>query len=132
MAYASRAGHAITNPDAPDSFFQCDRDGFWYNRSEGQFQFDFRGPRLMNIQIFVCRSCLDKPYEFNRPIVTPADPIPIKNPRPAQTNTGDAGFGMGAGWSVGPWSVGSDYVLPQPIPNNDLSPPQIGGVFDDE
>lgn len=130
MAYASRAGRAYAKPDSPEAFFQCDRDGFWYLRSEGTFQHDWRGPRLENLQIFVCRNCLDKPYEFNRPIMTPADPIPIRNPRPAQTNTGSVGFGMG-GWSVGPWSEGQSPTQPASIPSDDLAPPQFGGTFEE-
>lgn len=29
----------------------------------------------------VCRECLDKPFELNRPLLLPPDPVPIKDPR---------------------------------------------------
>lgn len=132
MAYASKAGRAITNPDAPSAQFQCDRCGCWASRNmEGQFQFDWRGPRLMNIQIFVCSRCLDEPFPFFRPIIIPADPLPIINPRPAQTDTGGVGWGMG-GWDTGGWDLGQSPVAPGNIPPGDLNEPQnVGGTFDE-
>lgn len=38
---------------------------------------EWRGPTLMNIEIYVCRPCYDKPQENIRAIVLPADPVPI-------------------------------------------------------
>lgn len=31
----------------------------------------------------VCNRCLDKPFIFNKPIILPPDPVPVKDPRPA-------------------------------------------------
>jgi len=74
----------------------------------------------MNIEIFVDNGCLDKPFNFNRPIVVPPDPIPIINPRPAQTDTGEVGWSMG-GWSTGGWSIGQSPTVPGPV--TDPAPP---------
>lgn len=54
----------------------------WYNDTDLKWQFDFVGPRLMNLRIRVCSRCLDKPFEHWRPIIVPPDPVPIPNPRP--------------------------------------------------
>ena len=72
-----RTGRARVDPLNPISFFRCDRCGFWDNRDRGVFQKEWRGQRLVNIQLFVCQRCLDKPFLFNRPIVYPPDPKPV-------------------------------------------------------
>lgn len=53
-----------------------------YNRTDLAWQFDWEGPRLQNLRLLVCSRCMDKPFEHNRPIVVPPDPVPVKNPRP--------------------------------------------------
>lgn len=68
---------------APRALAVCDRCGFMYNHDMLQWQWDWqRGPRLFNLRILVCQSCLDIPQESGRTIVLPPDPIPIRNPRP--------------------------------------------------
>ncbi len=81
MAYASRSGRARTSARSPDAFFVCDRCGMWGNRSRANWQFDWRGAALQNIQLLVCKRCLDRPQEQLRAIVLPADPVPIVQPR---------------------------------------------------
>lgn len=81
MAYASRSGRARTSIVSPHAHAICDRCGFRYNRSDLQWQFDWRGPTMQNIRILVCQSCLDTPQEQQRAIVLPADPVPIVQPR---------------------------------------------------
>jgi hypothetical protein len=46
-----------------------------------KWQYQFRGPKLQNIRLLVCPTCLDKPQEQLRTFVLPADPIAISNPR---------------------------------------------------
>lgn len=75
-------GHARINPSAPTAIGVCDRDGFQYNHSDLQWQFEWRGAELVNIGILVCPACLDVPAQWLRPIVLGPDPIPIRNPRP--------------------------------------------------
>jgi hypothetical protein len=65
----------------PRAFAVCDRCGIWYNHDQLRFQFDWRGPSLMNLRVLVCPSCVDRAQEQLRSIVIPADPVPIQNPR---------------------------------------------------
>lgn len=50
------------------------------------WQAQWIGPRLQNLKILVCESCLDVPQEQLKMFIIPADPIPIYVPRPAQYN----------------------------------------------
>lgn len=77
-------GRARVNASNPRAFGVCDRCGFWHNLQDLSWQFDWRGPRLMNLRIRVCRQCTDKPFIFNKPIILPPDPIPVADPRPQQ------------------------------------------------
>ncbi len=81
MAYASRAGRARVSPSNPQALAVCQRCGIWYNHVDLQMQFQWQGNKLQNLQILVCRECLDIPQPQLRAIVIPADPLPIPNPR---------------------------------------------------
>ena len=81
MAYASQSGRASTNPSNPRAFAVCDRCGFWHNRVDLQWQFDWAGSGLINKRLLVCHECYDTPQEQLRAIVVPADPVPIQQPR---------------------------------------------------
>jgi len=129
MVYASKAGHATTNPDNPSAFGVCDRCGQTWNLQELPWQFDWRGNRLMNLKLRICPPCQDKPFNFNRPIVVPPDPVPVFNPRPQQTDTGEVGWSMG-GWSTGGWSVGQSPINPAPV--IDPAPPVTNLTIDDD
>jgi hypothetical protein len=76
-------GRAQISARAPRALGVCDRCGFLYNHDELQWQWDWlQGPRLFNLRILVCRTCLDIPQESGRTIVLPPDPVPIADPRP--------------------------------------------------
>jgi hypothetical protein len=77
-------GHARVNPRNPEAFGICDRCGWRYNLNDLSFQHDWRGNRLMNLNIRVCNRCYDTPFEHFRPIIVPPDPIPVFQPRPDQ------------------------------------------------
>lgn len=130
MGWASKGGHAYADSSNPEAWGVCDRCGQTWLLRELKFQFDFRGPRLMNTQLRVCQPCTDLPCVWFKPIVVPPDPIPVPNPRPQQTNTGPAGWSMGAGWSVGPWSVGSNSVGPTTV--IEQAPPMTTLPVDEE
>ena len=66
----------------PRALGKCDRCGAIYQHDQLQFQYQWAGPKLQNLRILVCRSCLDLPNEQLRTIVLPPDPVPIQNPRP--------------------------------------------------
>lgn len=76
-------GNAQISARAPRALGVCDRCGSLYNLDTLQWQWDWQqGPRLFNLRILVCRSCLDVPQESGRTIVLPPDPVPVANPRP--------------------------------------------------
>lgn len=76
-------GRAQISARAPRALGVCQRCGFTYNLDELQWQFDWnRGPRLFNLRIQVCPTCLDVPQENGRTIVLPPDPVPVKYPLP--------------------------------------------------
>lgn len=82
MGYASRAGRAIASSRRPVAFAVCDRCGTWFNHNRLHWQHEFSGNKLINIRLLVCRSCLDVPQEQLKARNVPADPMPIRNPRP--------------------------------------------------
>lgn len=72
----------------PSPWAYCDRCGFRYLHSDLVWQFDWRGNQLANLRILVCkRTCDDKPFELNRPIIIGPDPIPVRDPRPGYQAT---------------------------------------------
>lgn len=76
-------GHASIDPTQPAAKAVCDRCGFLYSHRDLRWQSDWRGPRLQNLRLLVCQSCLDTPQmNGQRTILIPPDPIPIQNARP--------------------------------------------------
>ena len=75
-------GRASVDADNPRAFGVSDRSGRWYNHDELVWQYDWRGPRLMNLRILVPASEYDVPQEQLRPKPVPPDPTPIFNARP--------------------------------------------------
>jgi hypothetical protein len=76
-------GRAQISAKAPRATAICQRCGFMYNLDQLQWQWDWQqGPRLFNLRIQVCRTCLDVPQESGRTIVLPPDPMPVKYPLP--------------------------------------------------
>src|SRR5882762_2491349 len=76
-------GRAQISQSHPRALAVCDRCGFMFNHDDLQWQWDWlQGPRLFNLRILVCRTCLDVPQESGRTIVLPPDPVPVANPRP--------------------------------------------------
>ena len=76
-------GRAQISARAPRATAICDRCGFMYNLDRLSWQWDFlQGPRLFNLRILVCSTCLDVPQVSGKTIVLPPDPVPVMNPRP--------------------------------------------------
>ncbi len=74
--------YARVNPQDPSAFAQCDRCGFWRNRTDLVWQDQWAGTHLYNIQILVCKErCYDVPQEQLRTIILPPDPPPVLNAR---------------------------------------------------
>lgn len=59
----------------------CDRCQFVWELSKLQYQYDFRGDQLANTRFRVCPPCMDVPYQGNRPVKLPPDPVPALDPR---------------------------------------------------
>lgn len=84
----------------PRSAAICDRCGRMTNHDQLSWQFDYLfGPRLFNLRILVCRTCLDIPQPSGRTIVLPPDPVPVANPRPENYALADNPVSP-LGWSV--------------------------------
>ena len=74
---------ATVNVHNLSAWGKCDRCDLVYPLNELVWQYDWRGNQVQNIKLRVCtRTCVDKPYEGWRPLKLPADPIPVKDPRP--------------------------------------------------
>jgi hypothetical protein len=82
---------AAVNPGNPEALAQCDRCGFWYNRSKLQWQFQWAGTHLQNLGFLVCKICIDTPFEQLRTIILPPDPPPVLNARPPNFTYEEAG-----------------------------------------
>lgn len=76
-------GNARISAQSPSALAICQRCAGMYNLSDLQWQWDWRfGPRLRNLMIKVCRTCLDVPQESGRTVVLPPDPVPVAFPLP--------------------------------------------------
>ena len=82
MGYASRSGHAVTNPQHPRAFGVCDACGFWFNHHKLRYAVEWQGTQLVNLRFLVCERCWDKPNDQLRAKIVPPDPVPIRDPRP--------------------------------------------------
>lgn len=81
MGYASRSGRAATSSSSPRAHAICDRCGARVNHDTLVWQYDWRGPTMLNTRKLVCSRCVDVPQQQLRAITLPADPMPISNPR---------------------------------------------------
>ena len=74
--------YARVDAQNPEAFAQCDRCGFWYNRSKLVWQNEWAGMQLYSTGVLVCfERCYDIPQEQLRTIILPPDPPPIVNAR---------------------------------------------------
>jgi len=78
MQVNGRARISATQPRAKGI---CDRCGFMYSLSDLQYQFQWAGSGLVNLQLRVCRRCMDIPQIQFKSFVLPPDPLPVDNPR---------------------------------------------------
>jgi hypothetical protein len=74
-------GHAKVDPQRPSAFAICERCGFQYNHRDLRWQTEFRGREVRRTGFLVCQTCFDLPNPTLKPVVLPADPVPILNPR---------------------------------------------------
>lgn len=113
-------GRAKISARSPEALAICQRCGFMFNLSDLQWQWDWQqGPRLKNLRIQVCRTCLDVPQENGRTIVLPPDPIPKMYPLPEDYASADNPLSA-LGYNV------ANNFLPQPPYNQPTSGANIG------
>jgi len=67
---------------SPEGHGTCDKCSQIYNLNQLIWQQEYRGNSLMRTGFRVCSRCLDIPYQGRRPIIIPADPVPLRDPRP--------------------------------------------------
>lgn len=75
-------GRARVDAQRPQAWGSCDRCGLNYNLVDLQWQYQWAGTDLVNLQIRVCETCLDVPSPFLRTVIIPPDPVPVYQPRP--------------------------------------------------
>ncbi|HVT27664.1 MAG TPA: hypothetical protein VHE81_06560 [Lacipirellulaceae bacterium] len=75
-------GRAEVDPRQPEAFGVCDRCGCLYNLDRLHWQYQFAGVGLVNLNLLVCRPCLDVPQPQLTATILPPDPDPIFNARP--------------------------------------------------
>jgi hypothetical protein len=78
-------GHARVDPQRPSAFGICDECGFLYQRNELRWQTEFYGREVRKTGFLRCPRCFDSPNPTLRPVVLPADPVPILQPRAEPT-----------------------------------------------
>ena len=74
-------GRARINPEAPETLGICARCGNQWNLRDLQWQFQWAGLEMINLNILVCPDCYDVPSEFLRTLILPPDPPPVYNVR---------------------------------------------------
>jgi len=82
MAYASRAGRAVCNPENPRAYGVCDHCGLWWNLFKLTYEYEWQGTKLINKRFRVCRDCKDRPNPQLKARLMPTDPVPVNDPRP--------------------------------------------------
>ncbi len=75
-------GHASDSPSHPAAAGICARCGRLFSLPALSWQWQWAGPRLQNLRLLVCQSCLDVPQPQLKPRILPPDPMPVLNARP--------------------------------------------------
>jgi len=82
MAIRPHPKMARTNPRSPRGWGTCQRCGFIANLKDLQNQAQWRGTKLMPIELYVCDPCLDTPQRQLGSIILSADPEPLTKALP--------------------------------------------------
>lgn len=84
-------GKAEVDVRSPRSFGACDRCSFLYNLDDLIWQKQYAGVGLINLEILVCRTCLDIPQPQLTATILPPDPAPVFNARPEYYSVDEQG-----------------------------------------
>jgi len=82
MAHRPHPKGARTNPRSPRGWGTCQRCGFIYNLEKLQWQLQWRGMAPMDVNLQVCKTCLDIPQRQLGSIILPPDPLPLPSALP--------------------------------------------------
>jgi hypothetical protein len=82
MAWRPHPKGARTNPRSPRGWSTCQRCGFVFNLHKLQTQNEWRGLKLMPINISVDHKCLDEPQRQLGTIILSPDPLPLPGALP--------------------------------------------------
>ncbi len=74
-------GCFVPDPYRGRAHGQCDRCNRQWALNDLQYQYDFRGDTGTKTRGRVFPEGMDKPYEGNRPVKIPPDPVPVLDPR---------------------------------------------------
>lgn len=111
--------YAAVDVQNPEAWAQCDRCGFWRNRSDLTWQAEWGGMSLFNTGSLVCYDrCYDTPNDQLRTIILPPDPPPIVNARVPQFDYEEQtpiilqfGTPISNGNKLPPWGAGPQTQL---------------------
>lgn len=74
---------AQVDPTHPMAWGSSDRDGMIGNLANMRWQYEFRGPRIVNTRILVHEDEIDIPQrQLGSPALLGPDPVPVANARP--------------------------------------------------
>lgn len=74
---------AQVDPTNPQGWGSSDRNGMVGNLAKMRWQWDWRGPRIVNTRILVHEDELDEPQrQLGSPALLGPDPVPLANARP--------------------------------------------------
>ena len=74
---------ARVDPSHPQAWGTSDRNGHVGNLADMRFQYDWRGPRVINTRVLMHADELDLPQrQLGSPALLGPDPVPVKNARP--------------------------------------------------
>lgn len=133
----SLTGHARVNERNPQAHAICDRCGFRYNLVDLIWQFDWRGPKMQNLRVLVCQSCLDQPQQNGqRTIILPPDPVPVQYARPEMYVPDDNPLSaLGARANRAMWNYGNQIGtmtnaggVPAAFDGNPVKPSQLSAA----
>jgi len=123
--------HGRANIDArsPRALGVCDRCGALYNLHQLNWQYGWQGPRLQNLRVLVCHSCMDRPNEQLRTIILPPDPQPVMNPRPENylnANNPMSPIGASPNWNIAALNIWTVSGAPDAAMYGNMA--QAGGI----
>src|SRR5438132_870069 len=82
MSHRPHPQMARTNPRSPRGWGTCQRCGFIANLDKLVWQNEWRGLKLMSINLQVCERCLDNPQRQLGANILPPDPTPLVDALP--------------------------------------------------